>query len=161
MKRVQIRGLALIASCALLLPAISACGAGTESTTTGVPAADATATVAAGDTAPGAIVTMTATEGAGDMGTGTPASMETPTEAAMMSPTAGGAAGGAANSPEAVVQAFYSWYVRFSGNPFTSGSPEMTQYVTPELIARLANPAKGTPGMAVDPFVCAQNPPVS
>jgi len=92
--------------------------------------------------------------------TATAGAVETPTEAAMMSPTAGGASG-AAGTPADVVQAFYSWYLRFSGNPYTSGAPEMAQYVTPELVARLANPAKGTPGKAVDPFVCAQNPPAS
>jgi hypothetical protein len=64
--------------------------------------------------------------------------------------------------PEAVAQAFYDWYISYGGNPLTTGAYRASSYLTPEFVQRVDKSlASSTPGIAADPFICAQNPPSS
>ena len=66
-----------------------------------------------------------------------------------------------ANSPQSVVEAFYTWYLSYEGNPLTDEAYKESPYLTPSFKNGIEQTLAGMSLGGADPVLCAQDKPQS
>ncbi|MGI5827433.1 MAG: GerMN domain-containing protein [Patescibacteria group bacterium] len=63
------------------------------------------------------------------------------------------------NSPEEIVEAFYSWYLQYEGNVMSSGAYKTSDYLSEEFRTKVDGIIASFDKGGYDPFLCAQDKP--